>query len=51
MASLKREIAQERPFSSAEEETFLNLLRTADCLQREFPKDVSRAVGRDQHAI
>ncbi len=34
MAGLKREIAQERPFSSVEEETLLNLLRTADCLQR-----------------
>ncbi len=27
---------QERPFSSVEEETLLNLLRTADCLQRAF---------------
>jgi DNA-binding MarR family transcriptional regulator len=44
MASLKREIAQERPFSSAEEETFLNLLRTADCLDRAFQK-TSRAWG------
>jgi DNA-binding MarR family transcriptional regulator len=31
---LKREIAQERPFSSREEEALLNLLRTADCLER-----------------
>jgi DNA-binding MarR family transcriptional regulator len=30
VASLKREIAQKRPFSSAEEEAMLNLLRTAD---------------------
>jgi DNA-binding MarR family transcriptional regulator len=36
MAGLKREIAQERPFSSNEEEALLNLLRTADCLQRAF---------------
>jgi DNA-binding MarR family transcriptional regulator len=36
MGSLKREIGQERPFSSMEEETLLNVLRTADCLQRTF---------------
>ncbi|MGA9061619.1 MAG: MarR family transcriptional regulator [Terracidiphilus sp.] len=34
MASLKTEIAQAAPFSSVEEEAFLNLLRTADCLNR-----------------
>ncbi len=34
MVSLKLEIVQERPFSSAEEETLLNLLRTADSLSR-----------------
>lgn len=34
MASLKQEIAQRPPFASAEEEALLNLLRTADCLQR-----------------
>jgi DNA-binding MarR family transcriptional regulator len=38
MASLKREIAQERPFSSVEEETLLNLMRTADCLDRAFQR-------------
>ena len=38
MAALKHEIAQERPFSSAEEETFLNLMRTTDCLQRAFQR-------------
>ena len=38
MAGLKREIAQERPFSSVHEETFLNLLRTADCLHRAFQR-------------
>src|ERR1039458_5787975 len=36
MAGLKLEIEQERPFSSVEEEALLNLLRTADCLQRAF---------------
>jgi DNA-binding MarR family transcriptional regulator len=36
MASLKLEIVQEPPFSSLEEEALLNLLRTADCLQRGF---------------
>ncbi len=36
MGILKREIGQERPFSSIEEETLLNVLRTADCLQRTF---------------
>ncbi|MGA7110707.1 MAG: MarR family transcriptional regulator [Terracidiphilus sp.] len=44
MASLKREIAQESPFSSIEEEACLNLLRTADCLDRAFQK-MSRAWG------
>ena len=36
MANLKLEIQQEPPFSSAEEEVFLNLLRTSDCLNRAF---------------
>jgi DNA-binding MarR family transcriptional regulator len=36
MAELKVEIAQERPFASLEEEALLNLLRTADCLNRVF---------------
>jgi DNA-binding MarR family transcriptional regulator len=36
MAGLKLEIAQELPFSSLEEEALLNLLRTADCMQRAF---------------
>src|SRR5258708_27502298 len=36
MAALKHEIAQERPFSSDEEEAFLNLMRTTDCLHRAF---------------
>lgn len=40
MAGLKREIAQERPFSSPHEETLLNILRTADCLQRAFQRRV-----------
>jgi len=38
MAALKHEIAQERPFSSAEEEALLNLMRTADCIQRAFQR-------------
>lgn len=40
MSGLKREIAQERPFSSKEEEAFLNLLRTSDCLQRTFQRRI-----------
>ena len=36
MADLKLEIAQERPFSSIEEEALLNLIRTADCVNRAF---------------
>jgi len=36
MASLKVEIVQEPPFSSAEEEALLNVMRTADCLHRAF---------------
>ena len=36
MMSLKTEIVQTSPFSSLEEEALLNLLRTADCLQRGF---------------
>jgi DNA-binding MarR family transcriptional regulator len=38
MAALKHEIVQERPFTSLEEEALLNLLRTADCLQRAFQR-------------
>jgi DNA-binding MarR family transcriptional regulator len=34
LSSLKDEIAQQRPFSSPAEEALLNLMRTADCLQR-----------------
>jgi len=37
---LKSEIAQERPFSSPEEEALLNLLRTADCLQRALQRKI-----------
>jgi DNA-binding MarR family transcriptional regulator len=36
MAGLKQEIAQQRPFASAQEEALLNLMRTADCLNRAF---------------
>ena len=38
MAGLKSEIAQERPFSSDEEEAVLNLMRTSDCVQRVFQR-------------
>jgi len=36
MPNLKTEIAQTPPFSSPEEEALLNVMRTADLLQREF---------------
>ncbi|MGP8252542.1 MAG: MarR family transcriptional regulator [Terracidiphilus sp.] len=36
MPNLKAEIAQGPPFASAQEETLLNIMRTADVLQREF---------------
>lgn len=36
MSGLKAEIAQERPFSSLEEEALLNLMRTSDSLHRAF---------------
>ncbi len=41
---LKREIAQERPFSSPAEEALLNLLRTSDCLHRAMQRK-TRAWG------
>ncbi len=44
MAGLKLEIIQEKPFSSQEEEAFLNLLRTTDCLNRAFQRK-TRAWG------
>ncbi|HEX4284378.1 MAG TPA: MarR family transcriptional regulator [Terracidiphilus sp.] len=44
MAALKHEIVQERPFSGPEEEALLNLMRTADCLQRAFQR-ISREWG------
>lgn len=40
MASLKLEIEQQRPFSSLEEETLLNLMRTADCAQRTLNREI-----------
>lgn len=40
MTDLKLEIVQERPFSSLEEEALLNLLRTADRLNRAFHQQV-----------
>jgi DNA-binding MarR family transcriptional regulator len=36
MAKLKVEIAQEAPFASVEEEAFLNLMRTSECLRHAF---------------
>ena len=36
MVGLKQEIAQQRPFTSVEEEALLNVMRTSDCLQRAF---------------
>jgi len=39
MAGLKLEIAQEPPFSSAEEEALLNVMRTSDCLHRAFHRN------------
>jgi DNA-binding MarR family transcriptional regulator len=36
MAGQKLEIAQQRAFASLEEEALLNVLRTADCLNRAF---------------
>jgi DNA-binding MarR family transcriptional regulator len=38
MAALKQEIAQQRPFSTVEEEALLNVMRTSDCLQRAFQR-------------
>ena len=35
-AALKQEIAQQRPFASPHEEALLNLMRTADCINRTF---------------
>jgi DNA-binding MarR family transcriptional regulator len=40
MAKLKLEILQDAPFSSKQEEAFLSLLRTADCLQRAFHRKI-----------
>lgn len=36
MVALRQEIAQQRPFTSVEEEALLNLMRTSDCVQRAF---------------
>lgn len=44
MSALKHEIAQEHPFSSPEEEALLNVMRTADWLQRAFHR-MSREWG------
>ncbi len=42
MSRLKSEIAQQRPFSGPAEEALLNLLRTADCLQRAMQREAKR---------
>jgi DNA-binding MarR family transcriptional regulator len=42
MSALKHEIAQNRPFASPAEEALLNLLRTADCLQRAMQRATRR---------
>jgi len=44
VTTLKNEIAQERPFSGPEEEALLNLLRSADCLERAMQRKI-RAWG------
>jgi DNA-binding MarR family transcriptional regulator len=38
LSKLKSEIAQRRPFASAAEEALLNLMRTADCVERAFQR-------------
>ena len=40
MSALKEEIAQQQAFSSPEEEALLNLLRTADCLERALQRKI-----------
>src|ERR1700686_2408497 len=40
MSGLKSEIRQQEPFSSPEEEALLNLLRTADCLERALQRKI-----------
>jgi len=42
MSGLKIEIAQERPFSSVEEEAVLNLMRTSDTLHRAFHRRIRK---------
>jgi DNA-binding MarR family transcriptional regulator len=44
MATLKAEIEQQRPFVSLEEEAFLNLVRTSDCIERVLQRS-ARAWG------
>ena len=40
MANLKDEIRQQRPFQSVHEQALLNLIRTADCVQRSVEKAI-----------
>jgi DNA-binding MarR family transcriptional regulator len=42
VCSLKTEIAQQQPFSDVAQEAFLNLARTADCLQRAMQRSTRR---------
>jgi DNA-binding MarR family transcriptional regulator len=42
MVSLKHEIAQQRPFSSTEEEAMLNLIRTSDSVNRAFQRRIRK---------
>ena len=42
MTSLKQEIVQESPFSSAEEEALLNVMRTSDTLHRAFHRRIRK---------
>jgi DNA-binding MarR family transcriptional regulator len=42
MSGLKLEIVQERPFSSAEEEALLNLMRTSDIVHRAFHRRIRK---------
>lgn len=50
--NLKREIAQERPFFSVEEEALLNLMRTSDLMHRAFHlKTRDRGITSTQYNV
>ena len=40
MVDLKQEIGQQAPFRSVEEQALLNLVRSADCLDREIQRRI-----------